>query len=348
MSGSIRQRDGKWEYRLDAGLDPITGRRFRPGRSGFETRADAEAALRLAETAHAKAQETRARAGASLTVLAYLTGWLTQIQGTVRPTTWTAYSIYIASHIAPSIGNVRLEELAAAHLNRLYAHLLEEGRARSSGGLSPKSVLNIHRMLHRALVPAVKSGLLPRDVLDNAIPPAVPDRQPACWSPYQFERFLDEIDGDRLRALWLLLATSDLNRRDLVSLRPEQVDLERGRLQHDGTWTPLEPTTADALRDYLPHREEQLAMLGRRASTLFMHPDGQRLNPHRITVWFHQLCDQAGLPRIRVKELRQISVAMRLTDGRENGRSGVRTGSTTDERPADQIAFPQVSGPFTL
>ncbi len=38
MSSTVRQRDDRWEYRYDAGRDPNTGRRLRPGRSGFDTR----------------------------------------------------------------------------------------------------------------------------------------------------------------------------------------------------------------------------------------------------------------------------------------------------------------------
>jgi hypothetical protein len=110
--------------------------------------------LRRAEEAHAASKTAVSQdRRATLTVLAYLNGWLTAVEPSLRPSTSRAYGIYIASHIGPSIGSLRLHLLTATHLNRLYAHLLEDGHARRVGGLSPKSVINIHRMLHRALSP---------------------------------------------------------------------------------------------------------------------------------------------------------------------------------------------------
>ena len=68
-------------------------------------------------------------------------------------------------------------------LNLLYGHLLERGRVRGPGGLAPKTVQNVHRMLHRALRDAVKWDVIPRNVAEDASPPRVsapaPDRMDA-------------------------------------------------------------------------------------------------------------------------------------------------------------------------
>ena len=136
--------------------------------------------MRQAQHAHALSTQTGVTdTRASLTVLAYLTAWLTEVEPGLRPATWRAYAIYIASHVGPTIGNLRLRELTAKQLNRLYAHLLQDGHARRDGGLSPKSVVNIHRMLHRALSSAVRNGVVDRGVLDHAQQPAPTTRPPA-------------------------------------------------------------------------------------------------------------------------------------------------------------------------
>lgn len=69
MTGTVRERDGRWEYRFDAGRDPITGRRSRPGRSGFATREEAEAALQHAEATHTAARRRGRTTSAAQTVL---------------------------------------------------------------------------------------------------------------------------------------------------------------------------------------------------------------------------------------------------------------------------------------
>ena len=61
MSGSVRRRsNGSWEFRYDAGADPLTGRRRRRGGSGFATRREAQTALRKAMTALEKGRSVGA------------------------------------------------------------------------------------------------------------------------------------------------------------------------------------------------------------------------------------------------------------------------------------------------
>jgi hypothetical protein len=61
-------------------------------------------------------------------------------------------------------------------LNHLYAHLLERGRRKTINdggiGLAPKTVRNVHVMLHRALHDAMRWGYLVRNVAEVADPPA--------------------------------------------------------------------------------------------------------------------------------------------------------------------------------
>jgi hypothetical protein len=62
-----------------------------------------------------------------------------------------------------------LQKLNAAHINRLYAELLRDGRVRTEGGLSPTSVRRIHAMLRKALRDAVRWGLAERNATGTTI-----------------------------------------------------------------------------------------------------------------------------------------------------------------------------------
>ncbi len=91
---------------------------------------------------------------------------------------------------------MELQQLNAAHLNRLYAELLQSGRVRTEGGLSPTSVRRIHAMLRKALKDAIRWGLAERNAAELADPPSTKVIQAArrrsmrTWSEEDLRRFL--------------------------------------------------------------------------------------------------------------------------------------------------------------
>ena len=136
MKGTVRRRSaGDWEIRFDAGKDPLTGARLRPGRSGFKTQREAQQALHRAIAAHEQGRTVRS---ATRTVEQFLVEWHAAIQVSVRPTTWANYGNYMRFYVIPHIGETRLQDLTPVRLNLLYAHLLTHGRRRGPGGLAPR------------------------------------------------------------------------------------------------------------------------------------------------------------------------------------------------------------------
>lgn len=67
------------------------------------------------------------------------------------------YPRSIDLHVIPRIGRIPLRHLLPDHLERLYADLLDAGRADGKGGLHNKTVVEIHMILRRAL-DAVRRG----------------------------------------------------------------------------------------------------------------------------------------------------------------------------------------------
>jgi hypothetical protein len=80
----------------------------------------------------------------------------------LRPSTWANYRTYTTAYVVPILGQIKLQALTPVQLNHLYAYLLEQGRRKtiSSGGtgLAPKTVRNVHVMLHSALHDAMRWG----------------------------------------------------------------------------------------------------------------------------------------------------------------------------------------------
>ena len=81
-------------------------------------------------------------------------------------------------------------------------------------GLEPKTVVNTHRMLHRAWSDFEVWGWAKRNVVSDAHPPRVPRKGRKVWAVGQLQTFLRRSRQDRFFALWVLEATSGMRRQD--------------------------------------------------------------------------------------------------------------------------------------
>jgi integrase len=227
MRGGTRKRGDTWTWYFDA-ADPATGKRRQRSKGGFRTKREAQAALSEALAAY--------RAGtlvepSKLTLGAFLDEWLPAMAGNLEPNTHEVYGHYARAYVKPELGHVRLQQLTATDLRGFYAELAASGGRRSQG-LKPKTVKNMHALIHRALEDAVDQGLMTRNVaaLRSARPPKLDKTERGVWTPESLRTFLTAMAADRLAALWLLLATTGLRRSEALGLPWRAIDLEGGQL----------------------------------------------------------------------------------------------------------------------
>jgi hypothetical protein len=100
----------------------------------------------------------------------FLEEWLVSIVHSVRPRTWHRYAEYVHLHIVPSLGPVPLEVLSPRDIQGLYTEKI-------AAGLSPRSVLHLHRVLHRALAQAQRWGVISDNAADLVDPPRPETRE---------------------------------------------------------------------------------------------------------------------------------------------------------------------------
>src|SRR6266540_2576016 len=157
---------------------------------------------------------------------AYLEVWLAGMAGKVEPNTLEVWTVYARAHVDPAIGHVLLQQLTATGLAAFYTGLADHGR-RDGKGLAPKTVKNVHGLLHRALEDAVEQDLVARNVaaLKAARPAKVPRVERRVWAPEELRRFLAALAADRLAALWQLDCTTGLRRSELLGLPWTALDL---------------------------------------------------------------------------------------------------------------------------
>jgi integrase len=97
-------------------------------------------------------------------------------------------------------------------------------------GLSPKTVKNTHRLLHRALADAVAWRYLEYNPAEHAALPRESRKgtrqRGATWTPDELTAWLKVAVDDRYAAIWVLVATTGMRRSELAGAEREFLDLD--------------------------------------------------------------------------------------------------------------------------
>lgn len=345
MRGSVVKRGKTYSVVVDLGRDPETGERRRAWHSGYRTKKDAEQARTL--ILHQIDTGTFVDPSV-MTVRDYLLDeWLparapspdggARHRGRLGVQTWAEYRADLKRHVIPRLGEVKLQQLRPAQLNGLYDAMETKG-GRSGTGLAPKTIKNVHGIVHKALADAVKQGLLSRNPADAVEAPRAERTISDVWTLDELRGFLAHVVGDRMYAAWLLFATTGMRRGEVAGLAWDDLDLDAGTVAVDWTlgtagghpaWKPrpkskagrrtmsLDPGTVTALRAHWAAQLSERLVAGPawqeratdprgqyREGVVFVWPDGSLVNPNRLTMWFRGHCRAAGLPAIRLHDVR--------------------------------------------
>lgn len=256
----------------------------------------------------------------------------------VRPTTASYYKLAVRVYIVPRIGGVPLQKLTAPMLNELYAKLEVSGR-RNGKGLAARSVRHVHAIIRRALADAVAWNLLVRNVAEAAKPPRKERPKFKTWSAEQLRKFLVSVRDDRLYAAWMVCAMTGMRRGEVLGLRWDDLDLEASRIKIEralilvdykptisetktdhGRRTPsLDKATVAALLDQRARQAVEAAMAGGAWENVdgyvFTDEFGRPIHPQAFTDRFKRYAKRAGLPPIRLHELRHTHATLALGEG---------------------------------
>ncbi len=213
-TGSLVERpvgSGKWMFRYVEGIDPVTGkvrRRSVTIEAKTKTAAQAKGRQILAE---ADATTT----GTSATINQLLAEWMRFQSSRGRsPTTLNGYQSLIDHHINIALGNVKIGDLTAHHLDSLYSKCSREGK-------SPRTVRNIHRVIAAALNQAVRWGWLDKNpALKATLPEATPLKMESP-SPEQARLLIAacQAKSEVLGAFVFLAAVTGCRRGEVAALR---------------------------------------------------------------------------------------------------------------------------------
>lgn len=294
-------------------------------------------------------------------VAAYLTYWLENVAvHQLRENTHTRYAACVDRYLIPGLGKKKLTKLTAKDV-RIWLNQLrttcqcctrgidarrDEPRCCATGSccskrLSPLTLTYIHSVLKSALEHAVREEEIPRNVARNVRTGTPRPRRFEPLTTDEARQLLTTAQGHRLHALFELALHTGLRKGELLGLRWEDLDLDRGtaavrrtlqRTSTGGLTTLPTKTRASERRIALPTRCAQSLKLHRErqqrereaAGTTWQHsghvfttPQGRAIDPTNLTRTFTTLLRTAGLRRIRFHDLRHSTATLLLEQGVE-------------------------------
>ena len=325
--GSIRKRkDGRWEGRYTAGRDPVTGKVIY---KNVLSKTQAEVKEKL-KTAIEKSSSLIVTAK-QYTVDQWLDAWMenyAKLQ--VRPSSLKTYQGFIENHIKPNLSDLPLDKLTAMDLQRLYKHLLENGRVECTEsrnkpkGLSVKTVRNINQMISSALNCAVEQRLIASNPTKGCVLPKLERKEMKILPPESLGTFFEEARRSGVFELYYIDLATGLRRGELLGLKWSDIDLTKGVihvrrqiLRQNGEVVEAPLKTKNSYRNIAIGADAIKVLKGmeQKDEYVFSSPFGGPMSPDSVMHMLQRVLKRAGLERIRFHDLRHTFSVLALQNG---------------------------------
>ncbi len=345
-TGYLRERNGRFYVRTRVlAVDSVTGesRWKQVEKAAGRSRRGAERMLRGLQ---ADVEDGRF-VPTSMSVLELGRKWLTEhVSPNLKPGAAANYRGTFYLHVAPALGNVRVDDVRPQMIRALL------GRKRAEG-LSEQTVAKIRRHVHAMFAFAQDAGLVSVNPADAARArgqkQATRRARGTELSPVQVKRFLDSCSA-RWRLFFTVALDTGLRRGELIGLRWADVDLlerilyvRRSIGAYDDPDTDggeqLLSTKTEASQRLVPildGAQEALETLYASALDIsddapvfatierkpgrdgIMRPIGRPLSPRMVTRVFRRYAERACLPdTMRLHDLRHTAITNAIGQGED-------------------------------
>lgn len=341
-TGTIRKktitRNGKeytyWEARYTAGYDPGTGKQIQRSITG---KTQKEVSKKLKE-ATASIDAGTYIAPSKMTVGEWLDIWEKEYLGGVKPATVCAYKATVRTHLKPGLGAIRLEALTTHTIQGFYNGLCEE--AKGEEALSPKTIKNVHGVLHKAMQQAVANGYIRFNPTDACILPRIVKKELHPLDEEQITTFLKAIKGHRFEYLFITTLFTGMREGEVCGLTWDCVNLDKGtivinkqlqKLRGTGGVYKLVPTknskgrsvtaasfVISTLRQVKRQQLENRLLYGEcwlDSGFVFTDELGNHLKPQTVYRDFKKVMEEIGSPDTRFHDLRHSYAVAAIRSG---------------------------------
>lgn len=338
-TGTIRKktvtRNGKdytyWEARYTSGYDPGTGKQIQRSITG---KSQKEVAQKL-KAATAAIDEGTYTAPSKMTVAQWLDIWTAEYLGAVKPRTVDNYKGVVKARIKPGLGAVKLDALNPHTIQSYYNSLTKEG-------LAPKTVKNIHGILHKALQQAVSNGYIKTNPADRCILPRPVRRELKPLDEDMITAFLKAIQGHQFEELFTVTLFTGMREGEALGLLWDCVDLTKGTITVDkqlqlirgsrgqyqmvptknskSRTLALAPTVTATLKRVRLRQLENRLRYGEcyeNGGFVFTDELGHHLSASSVYKSFKKVMEQIGSPETRFHDLRHSYAVASIRSGND-------------------------------
>lgn len=329
--GEIRQRsDGRWEGRIDLGSRLVDGRLKRVRRSVY---GDTKRAA-LDELARLRLEFGRTIGDPGMRLNEWFTTHLEVVRATRRYKTYTSYSETVERYLRPNLGNVKMVDVRPSTMWALQAAL----KASKVPAPTQWYACTVFKIFVRA---AAAKEIIPTDPF-SAIRLEKP--KPKKWKPWTVadaRAFFAASKDDPLYPAFVLAATVGLRHGEFLALRPSDFDFGAKTLsvaqqvvevrvptpEGPNKWRTeymFAPVKSEASEAVLSVPEGTLQVLKAhiaekmvgRGALLFTTSNGTPYLQSNVRRAFDSAIRRAGVPRIRVHDLRHTCATLLLEAGK--------------------------------
>lgn len=336
MRGNIRQRaKNSWTITIELPRDEISNKRRQKFFTVKGSKKDAEKflteKLRELDTG-ILIDTTKIKFGE------YLDFWREKTFNNLEVTTMEGYIQKIDKHIKPYLGNIVLENLKPLHLQNFYSEKLKSGKLNGEGGLSERTVLALHRIIHSALEQAVKWQLIVRNVAEAVEPPKAKKYQANFLDDKQTEELIKKAQNTDIYIPIMLAIYTGARRGEILGLSWDNVNLENGTIKIVDNLCATkngliikQPKTNSGIRTIAisqslikilkKHKIDQMKNKMRLGlsycdnNMVCCYEDGHLFNPKRFSAKFNEFLEKNNLPIVRFHDLRHSHASLLVKMG---------------------------------
>lgn len=327
MNGSITKHTRKngrpsWGYCFRAGKD-ASGKWHQVTKQGFETKKEAEEALRTAITEHAK----NPAASDPRTFAEFFDTWIREhCERHCEPTTVEGY-LKKGAYAKLHFGDIQLTKLTVLQiesaLNKLREHGGMKTKAEPAGRpLAPKTVREVAAVVNATFNVAIRWGVLDFNPMIRVTLPRMEKKEPKALEKSQLEWFLSGVEGHEwLEPLLALDAATGCRRGELLALQWTDIDFEIGALSVTKSLAQtkkcgifiklpkgrkvrrfsLPASTLDMLKAHRANQAKTRELFGGNyradLDLVFATPEGEYLKPNSVTAKVSLLARKLGFPK---------------------------------------------------
>jgi integrase len=321
----IARGDRRWLIRVYLGRDHETKKRNYHNRTVRGSMREAQAYLtkKLRERDLGRDLE-----GAKVTLNEYLDRWLeTAVKPRVRQKTWRDYADILRRYIRPGLGDGVLASMRPLEIQTTYQGMIERG-------LSPRTVRYTHAVLRSALRQALQWRLLLETPVDGVKIPQQLRGEMRSLTVEQARAFLRAALATRHGPVLAVALTTGMRPSEYLALKWQDLDwtrqtasVVRSVRRLDGRWCFSDTKRSRSRR---PIRLQSwivtlLRNLRTKASEQDLYPEahdlvfrtqlGQPISADYLAKKFRSILDAAGVPRMRLYDLRHSAATIALAAG---------------------------------